>query len=229
VKEIILLGLGNTGDQCPFSSDLEIWSCNNFFNRFPDLPLDRVSKNFIMDGITEIEFDYPILRKLHCIVAPRNYDSFSNIEIYPIDEVLVKFKTKFFSNTVCYMIAYALLKEYERIYFYGMDMMSKSSYVVEKGAVEYWMGIAHALGIEIINTKGSATGKTIDGRMYGDWDNHHDEKLPEDLAQETRDLVQTIPGLKDLSEEWVKDSNGNWIRREQRVVMEGHPLLVGGK
>ena len=215
MKEVIILGLGPTSVECPFDSSIEIWSCNNWHHLFPDIPYSRVAKTFYTDKIRPKEIDIEELREQH-IVAPRNYDGL-NIEIYPMDEVLEKFKTKFFSNTICYMLAYALLKGYERIWFYGIDMLQHTTYIVEKGGVEYWMGIAQGLGVPIINTQNSATGKTIDGRMYGDWDNHHGEELSEELSQATRDLIQSIPGLKDLSEEWVL-KEGNWVRREQRVV-----------
>jgi len=119
------------------------------------------------------------------------------VEIFPIEAILKKFPTRFFSNTIAYMIAYALLNTktiqteddplpkvvdgYNKIWFYGIDMMTTTTYIQEKGGVEFWMGIALGMGVKIINTKGSATGKTWNGRMYGHYGLADDEKKKEML------------------------------------------------
>ena len=162
MKEVIIIGHGPTNSQCRYHC--ETWGINNTY-----IFAKRLDKLFIFDAISTLEFDFDALRQVPCVVTTMNYPQFNNIEVFPIKEVLRKFKTTFFSNGVCYMIAYALLKEYEKIWFYGIDMMTTNTYMFEKGAVEYWMGIAHAMGVPIINTPESATCKTIDGKMYGYW------------------------------------------------------------
>ena len=160
--EVIILGHGPTNIQCDYHC--ETFGINNTYSF-----ARRLDKLFVFDPISTIEFNFDQLKQVPCIVTTLAYPQFSNIEVYPIKEILRKFRTTFFSNGVCYMIAYALYKEYEKIFFYGIDMMTTNTYMFEKGGVEYWMGIAHAMGVPIINTKESATGKTIDGKMYGYW------------------------------------------------------------
>jgi len=211
VREVIILGYGSTRVECPY--DKETWGVNGVYAF-----AKRLDKLFIIDKITPAEFHIDLLKKLPCIVASVPYPEFSNIEVYPIKEVLARFKTRFFSNTIAYMIAYALLYGYEKIRMYGIDMMTHSTYVFEKGGVEYWMGYANGLGVPVINTNGSATGKTYDGKMYGCWPQIYQKvNRPESLAEESRQLVQTIPGIVDESEEWDRDSQGNWVRKEQKL------------
>lgn len=255
MKEAIIYGCGPTRIQYPGKNGRELWSVNTCYRFLPPAEWYGVDKLFIVDEITLLEFAFSELKNFSCIVAPLAYPELPNIEIYPMQEVFAKFRTKFFSNAICYMIAYALLHEYEKLWFYGIDMMTNSSYIIEKGGVEYWMGIAHALGMPIINTRESATGKTIDGRMYGYWGAEEDTLegklvralgvpimdtrgsagkidgrmydylgaeeepgLPEVLAQETRELIRTLPNMVDESEEWVRDERGDWVRREQKIV-----------
>ena len=214
MKEVVIYGCGNTRIQFPGKNGRELWSVNTCY-RYTNEPVDKL---FIVDKITTEEFDIEELKRFPCIVAPMAYPELPNIEIYPMKEVLAKFRTRFFSNAICYMMAYALLKGYEKIWFYGIDMMTNTSYVIEKGGVEFWMGIAHALGVPVVNTRESATGKTIDGKMYGFWGGEEKVNRPELLAEDTRQLARELPGVKDESEEWVQDSNGSWVRREQRII-----------
>ena len=135
------------------------------------------------------------------------------IEIYPIDEILARFKTRFFSNTICYMIAYALYHGYEKIWFFGMDMMPRTCYLQEKGGVEFWMGVALGMGVEVINTEGSATGKTWNGRMYGYWGRQEDEQSKERLLAPWEIIKVETPrsGEKPpIEDEWI-EVDGNWI------------------
>ena len=214
MKELIILGCGPTKRQCPIETDIPIWSVNNGYRLYEG----KVDKLFIVDEITEREFDFDELREIPAIVAPEYHPAFSNIEVYPIDAILERFKTEFFSNAICYMVALAIYEGYERIYFYGIDMMTFDSYVMEKGGVEYWMGIAHALGVEIINTADSCTGKTCDGRMYGIWGRGQECTNNDEIADQVREMVAHIPHLWDESLEWVQDENGNWDRRPQRLI-----------
>ena len=214
MKEVIILGHGPTRIQCPY--DKETWGVNNCYSF-----AQRLDKLFITDRITEKEFDFKALEQVKCIVSSIPYPNHPewNIEVYPLKEVLAKFRTTFFSNAICYMIAYALLKEYERIWFYGIDMMTSTTYLFEKGGVEYWMGIAHALGVPIINTKESATGKTIDGRMYGYWGDGLDNAdiFSKAVAEESRRLVRNLSQGLPIAERAIADPDGHLLRKEQKM------------
>lgn len=190
MKECIMLGHGQSRTRCDYHC--ETWGCNCTYEF-----ATRLDKLFIVDNLDEPNFvDFDKLAKVKTIITSVPYPNHPNlnIEVYPLQQVLAKFQTTFFSNVACYMIAYAILKEYERIYFYGIDMMTNSCYLFEKGAVEYWMGVAHILGVQIINTPDSCTGKTVDGKMYGYWPNglgNTTQNYSKVLATETARFVKT--------------------------------------
>ena len=250
VRPLIILGCGATHAECRY--EYETWGVNGTYTF-----AKRLDKLFMTDGPDQVLEDvvnaYKI-RKFGCplILAdrfPGITEDFEKagveVQVFPIDDVLKKFPTKFYSNTIAYMIAYALLKTqiaidpvqsspyqtetartssiqsipiqsiprvidgYNKIYFYGIDLMTNSCYIQEKGGVEYWMGIALGMGIEVINTRGSATGKTWNGRMYGWWGDSEDERSKERLLAPW-ELVRAAPGPKPI-DEWVKEGE-NWVK-----------------
>jgi hypothetical protein len=221
--DLIILGHGATHSQCTFHC--ETWGVNSGYKYFG--PVDssgrsRLDKCFIVDRITTREFDFDLMRKVaDCgmqFVTSVPYPDHPEWRAitYPIKEIVAHFQSKFFSNAICYMLAYAVWlhetgqRQTERIYLFGIDHMTSTSYVFEKGGCEYWMGITHARGIQIINTPDSCTGKTIDGKMYGYWgadmDNH--QSYSKAVAEESMRFVKNVSvGLKGLKAE--KDPFGD--------------------
>lgn len=198
-KELIILGNGPSRTDCKYHC--ETWGVNGGYSF-----AKRLDKLFMTDNLKGevLDEEYNVQKLLEfkgTLVLAKPFPVFDGLnipfEIYPIDEVLAKFNTRFFSDTIAYMMAYALLKTktiqgpddlmprviegYNKIYFYGIDMMSNTTYVQEKGGVEFWMGIALAMGVEVVNTRGSATGKTWDGKMYGYYGEQEEEQLKEHL------------------------------------------------
>ena len=109
-----------------------------------------------------------------------------NSKLYPFKRISKKFNTEFFANTICYMLAYAIdqatkidkrpdsitlgkliLKYPFKIRFYGVDMLTADEYEWEKGGLEFFIGWAKGLGIDIEVSKGSSLMTTITGKPYG--------------------------------------------------------------
>jgi hypothetical protein len=72
-------------------------------------------------------------------------------EVYPLQDVCDVFlskiyrgykRIKYFNSSFDYMIAMALLKNYERIEIYGFDMAGDNEYGLQKPSAEFWLGIA---------------------------------------------------------------------------------------
>lgn len=73
---------------------------------------------------------------------------------YPIMDIIKYFSSRYFTNSIGYMIAYAIFKGYERIVLIGIDMEVKSEYEFERPCVAYWIGQADARGIEVVTQNG---------------------------------------------------------------------------
>lgn len=189
MKEIIIFGMGASAVHCPF--DKETWTCNNGFGAVGKHRLDKV---FVTDKFFDRKYlQVNLMLKFQkekgfelIVSSPPDEDYLKkqlDWKMYPIEEIMERFPlTDYYGNTICYMIAYALWlgrdkdhkkisdEAVDRIWFYGIDHLRADTYLYEKGATEHWMGIAAAIGVPIINTDGSAVGKTFTGEMYGHWE-----------------------------------------------------------
>lgn len=106
------------------------------------------------------------------LVAPYRYEEIPLSQAFPIEECVKEFGQPYFSNTIAYMIAYALLKGVKEIEFYGVNQAGSHEYAEEKGGVEYWIGIAVGRGVKVtINGKDSQLlmykGRYGRGLLYG--------------------------------------------------------------
>jgi len=231
-RDLIILGCGPSHVECTYHC--ETWGVNGVFTLNPK----RLDKLFMTDEESEVDATaYDMLRLCEVgrrlgttLVFPASYKKLSNtgmpIEIFPMAEVFRRFPTRFFSNTIAYELAYALCKTrviqspdlmprvvsgYSRIFFYGIDMMTHSTYVQEKGGVEFWMGVALGMGVQIINTPSSATGKTWNNKMYGWYGKTEDECAKESL-QAPWEIVRVSTAVNPQPD-WIFDpTKGEFVK-----------------
>jgi hypothetical protein len=244
LKECVILGCGPTCVEIPWDrvmkDDIQVFGVNGVYT-FTGDKNRRLDKLFMTDTEDEVNrcwYDVARLVKMDTtLVLPAPYQRFVDlglkIEIYPIQEIVERFQTNFFSNSIAYMQAYALLHDYDVIYFYGIDMMTHSTYVQEKGGVEYWMGITDGIRAErirsggkpyplTINTKGSATGKSWNGKMYGYYGEQSDQKAKEGLFAPWEFVKVAKTGE---TPDWVM-VNGEYKKLERKLVADGDPASV---
>jgi hypothetical protein len=97
----------------------------------------------------------------------------------PFRKMVKAFKTDYFSDSIAYMIAYAIyqnttrwrghlkLKEPMRMRMYGVDMHTQDEYATEKGGIEYFIAVARTLGVDFYIHPESSVCKTNTGVPYG--------------------------------------------------------------
>ena len=156
MKEVIILAKGMTNKFCPF--DCEVWGVNNVHEDFPD---KRIDKLYSFDEVSKELTDSQ--KKRAPVVSWRKYAD----EKYPLKEIIKEFKTYYFPNSICYMIAHAIYLGYERIKLYGIDQPLGSPWFEDRLGEEYWLGRAQERGIELVIPEESELLKTVTGRIYG--------------------------------------------------------------
>ena len=67
---------------------------------------------------------------------------------FPIKEVLEISKTNYFTNSISYIIAFAILQGAKKIELWGVDMARIEEYEAQSPSVEYFIGWARGLGVE---------------------------------------------------------------------------------
>ena len=163
--KIAICGTGNGWELLPVRSDHTIYCLNDyvFMDKYqiqPDILfimdiLDEKPK--IVSGIDNLGEVVSRINKMNIpLVAPYRYEEIPKSEAFPLEEVAQKFGTLYFSNTIAYMICYALLKGAKEIELFGVNQAGAHEYTEEKGSCEYWIGIAVGLGVKVtINGKDS--------------------------------------------------------------------------
>jgi hypothetical protein len=171
MKKVILVGKGHGHWLAPKEKDedTEVWGIN-------DLVLQRTHVDLLFN-MHDLD-DYCILdtSSVHFadkmgipIVMIKKYPQYPNSIEFPLKEAMEEFKTDYFMTGIAYMFAYAIMKGFERIDCYGINMKGEDEkYKNARACVEFWIGVAKGRGIEV-NMFGKYTDclKIFDRRLYG--------------------------------------------------------------
>ena len=220
MEDIIILAWGQSRWRCPFDAD-EVWGINNVWT-FKELKNKRFDKIFAFDPWPE--FNIREMKKIAPIVSWRDYADIK----YPLEEIKAEFKTSYFTNTIAYMIAYAIFLKIPLVRLYGVDAPYGSKYAIDKSGVEYWIGRGIERGTEVIPCEGSHLLRTITGEEYGG----EREGRVQLYFQERLNLASILPQKGHYQE--ISDAN---IARDvilprefeaKEYGIEAHPCPDGG-
>ena len=130
-----------------------------------------------------------------------------------LDELIEYFGTEYFSDSIAYMIAIAImeytdkvdgvlkLKEPLRLKLYGVDMHTKDEFVTERGGIEYFVGAARAIGIDVWIHPESSVCITVTRKPYGVWEFNPVLHDPDNIME----LQKTEEGLRAMRERSLID------------------------
>jgi len=157
-KKWAILGSGSGWNLFPTQSDHTVIALNDYvyterYGISPDyLAIMDVldEKPLIVAGVSNLGDVISRINKMNIpLIAPFRYAEIPLSEAFPLEECVKVFGLPYFTNTISFMIAYALLKGATEIDLYGINQASSSEYFYEKAGVEYWLGIANGLGVKI--------------------------------------------------------------------------------
>jgi hypothetical protein len=182
--------MGPTRHECPWDKITvqEVYVCNTGYRQVAEVG-GRISKIFLAHTQVRIgerryfnwdEFNYLISKGIK-VYNTHKVKGLASL-MYPMKRISKKFKCRdYFSDTIAYMIAFALdyatdVKDGKLVLngkcntlrFYGVDMHEFGEYGLEKGGVEYWIGYAQGLGMEVDISEGSTLLRTYTGKPYGE-------------------------------------------------------------
>ena len=157
-KRVFICGTGSGWELVPKESSAMVYCLNDYIRaeRY-GVKMDRL---FIMDILDEkpqivagMDNLGNVIKRINDLkvplIAPCRYEEIPLSEEFPIEECAKRFGTPYFSNTIGYMIAYAIMQGAEEIETFGVNQASSSEYGMEKAATEYWLGIAVGCGIKV--------------------------------------------------------------------------------
>lgn len=171
LKDVILLAKGETRFLCPFDAE-EVWGVNDVgsdpkFKEQRDTegnitaPAKKIHRIFRFDPTPPA-----LLDEMKAIAPITSWQDYADVK-YPIDEITKEFNTEYLSNTISYMIAYAIHTGVKKLRLYGVDAPYGGIYDIERSGIEYWIGRAEGRGMKIIPSAGSHLLRTITGTLYG--------------------------------------------------------------
>ncbi len=154
----MICGTGDGWQLAPHKSDSIVFCLNDYVysERYRIQPdylcimdvLDE--KPMVVSGLSNLGDIIQRINNMRIpLVAPFKYAEIPLSEAFPIEECAKEFGIPYFSNTIAYMIAYALLKGAKEIELFGVNQASSSEYFYEKSGVEYWLGVANGRGVKI--------------------------------------------------------------------------------
>ncbi len=206
--------MGPTRVDCPF--DAEVWGVNNGYRQIMELS-GRIDKLFVCHRAQEHDWEGdPIFNwKEQRTLANAGVEIVSLFKLkhvkkmtqMPFKDMVKKFGTNYFSDSIAYMVAYALhintrindkglleLIEPMKIRMYGVDMHTKDEYATERGGIEYFIAIARTLGVDFWIHPDSSVCKTDTGKPYGFYKLNMKKIDPNNVME----LQKTPKGLKEI-------------------------------
>jgi hypothetical protein len=157
-KKVAIVGFApSTRHLAPFNNqEWEIWTLNEFQSILPVEGANNITRWFELhqrDTVLTSSRDPKYIDKLKASTIPimmcEKYDDIPMSEAYPLDDIIKALETDYFTNSISYMVAYAVYAGYEEIAIYGVDMAQDEEYAKERPSVEYFVGYARAKGIPV--------------------------------------------------------------------------------
>jgi hypothetical protein len=164
--KLAIVGCADTKTLAPWQDKTwEVWGVNNLYHQIPRWDrwfeihpfqydnankqwLRRWANNFrgqkIDDYLAQIKaLNCPVyVQKLIEPLAP-------NAIVYPLEDMIAKFG-RYFTNTISYQLALGIAENFRVIGIWGVDMAVAEEYKTQRASVEYFIGIARGMGIEVI-------------------------------------------------------------------------------
>jgi len=168
-RKVAIVGFTPSRAQAPYDDDTyEIWGLNALF-RVDGVP--RATRWFDLhpaDKIPEDRVKWYAEAKIP-VYLQRAHPSVPMSMPFPREAILARFgKDAYFTNSISWMIALAMLEGMTHIEVYGVDMSTPDEYRTQRPNVEYWLGLAQGAGIQVKVAETSDLLKSTHEYGYGD-------------------------------------------------------------
>lgn len=153
-KKVCIVGFAENSRHLAWYNDpdTEIWGVNQLYRFIPradrwfQIHRDWNDSNKWADGANLAEW----IKTAPCpvyMIEPQ--PDMPMTLAYPKEWVKAETKShEYFTSSIAMMIALAIAEGFEHIGIYGIDLIVGREYHFEKACVEFWLGIAHAKGIQ---------------------------------------------------------------------------------
>lgn len=183
-RKIAIVGFTASRDDAPWDDPTwEIWPCNNLPLYLGDKRFDRVYDLHDEKLVRSDEKHVAWLQSTQVpVLMVRQFDDFPSSQRFPREELLDWCKARgyrpYFTNSISWMIAHALMEGATELGIFGVDMAQGGNggeYAAQRPSCEYWVALAEGQGIPVYIPDTSDLLKSAG--HYGFTDDHFTVKM----------------------------------------------------
>jgi len=148
MRKIAIVGSApSSRDLAPFDDDTwDIWALNYGYNY--QKRWDTYFELHNLDLLPSQHIERLALLKCPLYIQTP-HKRLPNAKLYPLQKVIDYFNTSYYTNSIAYMLALAIMEEPEEIGIYGVDMAVSPEYRAQRPSCELFIGIAQGKGIKV--------------------------------------------------------------------------------
>ena len=151
-----IVGFAPSWEETPWDSDAELWGMNALHKMAPDKNWSRwyqlhdIDKHHKQDRDEHVQW----LREsnLPIVMWPEHIEKYRaeipNVVPFPIDAVVEAYGN-YFTNTVSWMLAHAMIEGRKNVGIWGVDMAQDTEYGSQRPSCEYYIGLARGMGMSV--------------------------------------------------------------------------------
>ena len=190
-RKIAIVGFTTSRDLAPWKDpSFELWICNNLWKFVPDVWHRLYDLHDDKTIQSDPEHAAYLTQAQKPVVVWRSRPEWPSSISYPKD-VVTENLGRYFTNSISWMIAHAIIEGATEIHVYGVDMAQGTEYAAQRPSCEYFLGLAVGMGIRVHVPDTSDLLKA--NAMYGAED---DSALYAKLNDREQELIQRMTDLQ---------------------------------
>jgi len=211
----------------------EIWGLNELHRYHPN-DLGKFSRWFEIHDRATLAPDPEHLKTLASLQVPvymhQHWADIPPSLPFPREIVQNVLSSEYFTSSVAWEIALAIVMGAEEIHVYGVDMASDTEWGEQKACCEFWLGIAQGRGIRTYVPPTSDLLKAVGQYGFGDTGSQFSQKLTERIAWLHRNDNEMLAAIRNMDAEYEtkREQLDEDYKNKRGQLMEQRNQIVGG-
>ena len=161
-KKIAIVGFTASKSAAPWGEEgWEIWICNNLWKHCPpdwsrlydlheaeEIVKDKEHDAFLRGQVQKHADGKDVRLGKREVVCFEPKKEWPTSKAFPRDEITNNLGN-YFTNSISWMIAHALMEGVTELHVYGVDMATGGEYAAQRPSCEYLLGIAVGMGVKV--------------------------------------------------------------------------------
>jgi hypothetical protein len=150
--KVAIVGFATSSrDLAPFDDpSYEIWTLNQLYRHVPRATRHfDIHVNWQEDNVEGTDHEGWIKEAPIPTYMMSRDPKLPNSVRFPIERVIEDAGVDYFTSTVAFEVGLAISEGFKEIALFGIDLIVGTEYSVQKACLEFWLGMAHARGINV--------------------------------------------------------------------------------